>query len=532
MLVWGITYGNDLTQHFQFASEVYNSVSSGIIYPGFSADANDGLGDVGLRFYPPLTYYVLSALFFVFGDWHVAALACFLIIFTAGGIGIYLWAKTEFSTTQSLLAAAIFTFAPYHLSLIYNNFLLAEFAATAVFPFCFYFVARVCGESSFRAVLGLAVSYALLVLTHLPSAIIISVCLVLYSLLLLDRGRLMQTLLRLGIGGLAGLLASAFYWSRMVPELDWLKHSAEEYFTATFDYSANFLLHPRNIINFQNDTLNLWVADLMLVSTSLLIVPAVFLLLTKRIPSTKFTNAAVTIFAFCLFMVTPLSQPVWDGASFLQRVQFPWRFMGVLSAFGAMIASIGMHHLARQPKLDLVSSGAIGIILVLFVFVSTFLVKGAVYKPRSEFLQQTESLSTGDSYIGWWPVWAKRSGRSITDRVTANRRPVEIISWNRLERTFAIEPGETAIVQVRTYYYPHWQVIHNNVRMPAYPDDNGLLSFKIEPDGSQITLKFEEPLSVKLSYIISGLTWISFLAGFLQLARGANSGTRPCAVRN
>src|SRR5688572_10485337 len=181
MFLWGITYGNDLTQHFQFASQVYNSVSGGVLYPGFSADVNDGLGDVGLRFYPPLTYYVLSGLFFVFGDWYVAAFACFLLIFAVGGLGIFLWARTEFSPTHSLLAAAIFIFAPYHLSLIYNNFLMAEFAATAVFPFCFYFVARVCRDGSFKGVLGLAVAYALLVLIHLPSAIIISVCLVLYA---------------------------------------------------------------------------------------------------------------------------------------------------------------------------------------------------------------------------------------------------------------------------------------------------------------------------------------------------------------
>src|SRR6187399_927679 len=67
MLVFGITSGNDVAQHYQSAQTVYESLAAGELYPGFSANPNAGFGDLRLRFYPPGTYYFLSVLYFISG---------------------------------------------------------------------------------------------------------------------------------------------------------------------------------------------------------------------------------------------------------------------------------------------------------------------------------------------------------------------------------------------------------------------------------------------------------------------------------
>src|SRR4051794_27937377 len=74
---YGIPSGNDQSQHFQFAETVYRSIVSGELYPHLGGDTNHGFGDVGLRFYPPLTYYVLSSAYIVTGDWYFACLVVF-----------------------------------------------------------------------------------------------------------------------------------------------------------------------------------------------------------------------------------------------------------------------------------------------------------------------------------------------------------------------------------------------------------------------------------------------------------------------
>ena len=59
----------------------------------------------------------------------------------------------------------------------FKRSMLAEFAGAAVLPFAFLFVERVCRHRRRQDIAGLAVSFALLLLTHLPLAIIGSIAL-------------------------------------------------------------------------------------------------------------------------------------------------------------------------------------------------------------------------------------------------------------------------------------------------------------------------------------------------------------------
>ena len=138
--IWGLPSGNDQSQHFQFAWAIFESLKTGEIYPGFSWATNHGFGDYGLRFYPPLAYYVLALLRSLIGDWYYASTIAIVLVFFAGGSGMYFWARRLFDDRTGLIAAALYIAIPYHLNEIYNNFLLAEFFATAVLPFCFLFL--------------------------------------------------------------------------------------------------------------------------------------------------------------------------------------------------------------------------------------------------------------------------------------------------------------------------------------------------------------------------------------------------------
>lgn len=510
-LYYGITTGNDFRQHFQFAQTIHDSLLSGDIYPSFSSEPNGGLGDVGLRFYPPLTYYVLSGFSFICGDWFSAAMATFVIILFAGGAGLYLWAREGLSPTHALLAAAIYTFAPYHINLIYNGALLAEFAATAILPFCFYFVTRVCRQGSMLNVIGLAFSYSILVLTHLPSTIIVSICLAIYAILLLERRTVIATLSKLAAAVIVAVISSSFYWVRMLTEINWLKHSESTYFSGSFSYRANFLFAPQNILNFGDDLLNLWVADLMLLAAILVTVPSLILFLRRRIPLSRFMIAIGSIFIFGIFMATHLSSFVWDNLFFLQKVQFPWRWMDVISASGAIFASIALIHLSESLKNSTLTSIGVGIAMAFFVFTSAFLIKGAVYMPRSEFLSQMQSLSRSDSYIGWWPIWAKESARGITEKVAAVERKTEITEWSPTMRKFIIDAGSPGEAHVRTFYYPHWRATVNGSETTVSADEDGLISFKLPSDQANVSLQFVEPAFVRLANYASISTWIALM---------------------
>jgi uncharacterized membrane protein len=513
----GITTGNDFRQHFQFAHTVHGSLTSGEIYPSFAAAPNYGLGDIALRFYPPLSYYLLSVVYIIVGNWYAAALASFWLIFFIGGIGVYLLASEEIQGARPLLAAAIYIFAPYHLNEIYNNFLFAEFAATAVIPFCLLFISRLCRDGGWRNAAGLAVSYALLVLCHLPLAIIGSAAFVVFAAFLLKKENFARTLGYLSISAAGGLVLSSFYWIRMVRELGFVKHSSPAYFTENFAFSQNFLFKPANWINFQDDILNLWLADLMLFAMLAIAIPSTIYLIKNRSNLSAFQKAAATGFFLAVFMTTPLSYPIWNYAGFLQKVQFPWRWLAMVSVFGAIFASNGISRAADAMKASkgILLPFSLSLLLVVFVFMAVFIIKQASYVPPADFNTQIAHIGEVPSYEGWWPVWAKESALAHKERVSIAGRDVNIGSWETTDRKFAVSAGEGGAARVGTFYYPHWKASVNNLPVQISPDEDGLISLPLPPENASVRVYFEEPPINRAAFYASAAAWVILLTGLV-----------------
>ena len=336
----GVPNGNDQYQHFQFAWTIYDSVSRGDLYPSLAGETNHGFGEVGLRFYPQLTYYALSAGYFVTRDWYCASLLTFTIVFFVGGIGIYLWACEDLEPETALMATGLYTFVPYHLNQLYNNALFAEFFAMAVIPFCFLFLTRICRDGRWLSVLGLAFSYGLLVLTHLPLTIICSIAFGLYGMVLIRKASLWPTGIKLITAVTYSVLMTSFYWVRWLPELAWLKHSSHAYFSNIWNYGSNFLLLPSHFIGDGEDVENLWLADLFLVVMLLSVIPTLVFFVGNKRARTKSTIALLAGLTLSTFMTTPLSRFVWNNLLLLQKVQFPWRWLALVTAFGSVLGSI------------------------------------------------------------------------------------------------------------------------------------------------------------------------------------------------
>src|SRR6185436_3805249 len=99
-----------------------------------------------------------------------------------------------------VLVSFFFALAPYHLNQLYQATLLAEWAGTALLPFAFGFVERVCDKRQRRDVAGLALVYALLVLTHLPLAVIGSLALFVYALVRAEKTNRLHSLIQFAFG--------------------------------------------------------------------------------------------------------------------------------------------------------------------------------------------------------------------------------------------------------------------------------------------------------------------------------------------
>src|SRR6476646_1990464 len=205
VLVFGVPSNRDLSNHFRFALPFYDAITTGNFYPSWLAESNGGYGDPSFRFYPPALYYLLTLFRFVTGEWYVATLITIAVVAIAGGLGIYFWARTVLPSSQAMWVGLFYALAPYHLNQLYQATMLAEWAGSAVLPFVFGFVDRVCERGRRRDIAGLAATYGLLVFTHLPLAVIGSLALLVYSLV---KFRELRKLAKLSLAALLGLSVS------------------------------------------------------------------------------------------------------------------------------------------------------------------------------------------------------------------------------------------------------------------------------------------------------------------------------------
>ncbi len=513
ILIFGIPSGNDMPQHYQFALTFSENLQNGNIYPNWSG-ANQDFGDAGIRFYPPLSYYVLIFFDLISGDWFVASKLTFVFWFFLGGLGVYFWAREWFSENASLLGALLYIFTPYHANQIYNAFTYAEFAAASILPFCFLFVTRICRGSRVADVIGLGVSFGLLILTHLPMTVIGSLALLIYSLATLRKQDIIKSLTRLACSPALGLLASAFYWVRIVTELNFVNHAKEEFISGAYDFHSNFLAAFFYVSSDYYLDRSLWFGDLILLVTLGFFIPSIVIFYyCSRAGEKPGLIGVVILLAFAVFIATPLSVPIWENFSYLQKVQFPWRWLAIISLCGTILAVSGFEHLAsafrsRMRPLVLL---AVGFMIAGVVFTATQIIRPAILLGRSEFQNRIENLAGAESCKCWWPVWGQRGAFAQKTMVVAENRGVEITMWDREDRSFRIDAGKAGYARIATFWYPHWKAEVNGTPVQLHRADDGTILIPIRSEAVKVKLFFQEPLFLEIAKYVSLITWLTIL---------------------
>jgi hypothetical protein len=507
LMVWGIPAGGDLANHYRFVLPFSDSLRGGHLYPGWLAESNNGFGDARFRFYPPGLYYVLACLKLLTG-WYNASVLAFTGLTILGGLGTYFWARGSYPVKVAMWAGVIYTIAPYHLNELYQASLLSEYAACSVLPFVFAFVERSCRRRRTADVAGLAIAYALLVLTHVPLTVIGSLSVLLYAIFLLRRQGLWSSLIRLAAGVGLGLAASAFFWTTMLAELPWIKgNSANQ--NIYYDYRANFLFSPAALTN-----RNTWYANVLAFAVLGMLLPAVILMTKKR--GSRATKAAVVLTLVSFLMATELSRPLWLLIPKLREVQFPWRWLAITSLTGSVLLAASLpkwKSVWRRGFRPLHLIPALGVVLSL-CFIATQVVWDSDYLPREQFDSLLTSIRGSASFKDWMPVWASegRQPYLIKDRVKSESRPVTINSWEPEHRVFSIAAGAQGEARVQTFYYPLWTASAGDQLLATRPAEDGALLVAVPPDSTVVTLSFREPPRVQKVRVVSLAGWLIIMA--------------------
>ena len=515
--VWGIPEGADLANHYRFAVPFYDSIKQGHLYPGWLSESNWAYGDARFRFYPPGLYY-LFALFKPLLGWFGSTVVTFALLSSLGGLGVYFWTRSFLSPWLASLAGVLYAVAPYHLNELYQASLLAEYAACAVLPFVFAFIDRVCERRRVLDIAGLGAAYGLFILTNLPLAVIGSLAALVFGVIRAGRKALWQNALRLAAGVAVGLAASSFFWVRMVSELGWIKGSSVDA-RAYYDYRLNFLFSPDALTN-----MNTWYANLLALMTISFLLPAI-ILFWKRKGSGRYL-AIFGVTGFAAFMSVPLSKPLWAIIPKLAEVQFPWRWLAVVSLGGSVLVAAAVPawvELFRTKLRPFYFVPPIAFALSL-VFITTQVVWDSKYMTKSELDAFLPKARRGVSYKDWLPI----NARPIDDlpkmkggaQIDSRQATVEI--WEPEFRKINISDGPATDLRIRTFYYPNWVASAGGVPLNLRPDADGVSMVTVPEGATTIEMKFREPLKVKVAGVVSLLTWL-ILAGTVILSSAKKS---------
>jgi hypothetical protein len=423
----------------------------------------------------------------------------------------------------ALWTGVLYALMPYRLNELYQASLLSEYAACSLLPFAFCFIERINRRKSILDIIGLATAYALLVLTHLPIAMIGSIALAIYALVRIERKRFWSTIARLALGVTVGLAASSFFWTSIVAELSWIKGNGATP-NPYYDYRLNFLFSRAALTN-----RNTWYANLLALAMIGFLLPGLVFIgrRFKREWANRTLNAPLVLLVVTFLMATSISKPVWAMVPKLAEVQFPWRWLSVTSLMGAILLAACLpqwrDELRRRLRPRDFGVG-VGFILSL-IFVGTQIIQDSEYINRAKFEPMTQEVRGAVSFKDWLPASAQEfnSVEKMSGNAEAGARPVTITEWEPETRAFHLGAGPENVLRVHTYFYPRWTAKADGRTLPMSTSADGLILISAPPQATDIQLTFEPPKRVRLFELVTTISWVlmggSFLLAGIRMKR-------------
>jgi hypothetical protein len=368
--------GQDADTALLFLHGFAVELERGAWWPRWLTEGNRDFGSPAFLFYPPVAYWAAAGLQRLLQLEVAEALPFAAVLWRLGAAVLaYTWFRTRMRPWAALFGTTLFSVHAYNM--LVNP--LVGFAYTEIAGTCVVLLGLLAAGSR-RPLLWVALAFALLVLTHLPTAVLAGGVLPARAL---ATGAGREALWRLGHALAGCALGSGLAAPYLMPAL--------------------LLLPEINSVGWDTDGLTIWSGHFLLDSWSpskpvvhfwfmnaglvlmLASLPALGWIGRRGLPvrQDRFLLATGLLLLLVCAMTTRLSWPIWAMLPPLQRVQFPWRLMVFATAIWAMLVG------RRLDQLALASIGgggrlAAGLVL-LFGAMALWIPYSTVTAARPEF---------------------------------------------------------------------------------------------------------------------------------------------------
>ncbi|MCE5258045.1 MAG: glycosyltransferase family 39 protein [Chloroflexi bacterium] len=550
----GLPRGHDTLLHFYRIPQLNSLLAQGILFSRWAPDLMFGYGYPLFNFYPPLSPYVITCLYWLVGQNAVLATTIgFGLVLIVGLIGMYLAGKIFYKTWGGLVAAVAYTLAPHLLYQTYERGSISTAMAMSAFPWVIWTLYKAARSGSFRWLVGAAATVMVMLASHtsasllfLPAAVVLGIMAACASETPKER---LSSISRIAVAVLAGLGLAAFIW---VPALT--EYPLTQYQTAVspsnihyYDYFADVWKWPGKVLD---GAINAPLAQSpglaqMVLAALALVIGCIRLLTGKtQYRNTQWIIVVCGVLGFgYTFMATRFSGFLWERLPLLLNLQFPWRFLDAGTIF-ISLACAGLLADALCKKRYLFP--------VLAVLAMCANALPYLYPPRWHSLPSQPSLvdatrvqsqygmlglTSWGEYLPLTATWrADAPAYAGSDQgipLAAKLQAASLVNGevkesggNSLNARLRLVLDEPADLVFDTYYYPGWRAIVDGRRIPVSANQLGLVTFTV-PDGDHVVeLYFGETWQRLLADGASILTLILLVIGLL-VNRGKHKAQVP-----
>ncbi len=506
--------------------ELDRCLRHGTLLPRWAPDFAHGYGYPFFNFYASLSSYIAELWHLIGLDFAPAVAAATISAFLVSGWGACLLGRELGGWPAGLTAAAAYVYAPYQFydSAYRGN--LAEMWALALLPWVLWGGRRGVLGRRRDLVLG-AVSCAALIYTHNVYAMIALPTLVVYLVVLWwKHGRRLRQGLHAVAVVLLGLGLSAFFWLPAFFEKGWTRISA-----ALIDYTSFFLspaelLSPPpmvdlSLLNFYPPRSLSWGMLTLIASGAIALA---YRSLSARLGIGNLSLDAEWTFFALLFILSslmclPVSDPLWRELPLLRYVQIPWRYLGVASLAGSLLAGGAVAILEDEARsIAPASLREAGPTLLVGMAVSILVATAIPWTYAPPFPQPHEpgvadilrwEYATGligtTAHNEYMPIWAERLPSDpaspamlherdpIVPRLDESSLPpgaeVTAAYYTLMHSRFTIRTPVAFRARYRQLFFPGWQVTVDGQKVaPVVTAPYGLLGFDLPAGEHQIVI--------------------------------------------
>lgn len=493
-------------------------------------DMGYGYGYPLFNYYPPLPFYfgeLVHALGFSFLD---STKVMFIAGFLISGILMFLFARKLWGNWGGLLSSVLYIFAPYHAVDVYVRGAMNEFWALVLLPGIYLALYQLTKTRKRKWGIILSIFIALTLLSHNLMSFIFVPGLFLFWLIIVyfEKSYWKEIALKTFLYGILGFSLAAFF---TLPVLFEAKYVHIETMTmGYFNFLAHYVSLDKLLISRywgygssswgQTEGMPFQVGYPHWILALVVFAGFTYLKFKKKILSEIFSFSCffIILFIFSLFLIHARSTPVWLSISYLKYLQFPWRFLGLVT-FSISALGGGIVFMAKKEKFKFLIMACLSIITVALNFTYFTPSKRIIITDKEKLFSAKgwNKLQT-DAIFDYLPKYAKAPPAGpapLKPEVKEGIADISEISKGTNWYNFEVNVKKESTLQVPLYDFPVWKASVDKKETKITHDNFlGLITIKVPEGEHKVNLKLVNTPIRTLGNLISGFSWL-FLLFFL-----------------